>query len=256
MQSNYKQDIISLSKLPSNSNCFDCNLNNPEWISINNGIFLCLTCAGYHRNLGLIISKIKSILLDTWSLKEYNLLKNSGNQRLKLFMKKYDIDLNEKIEIKYKHKIIQYYRDLIKAENDNLNLPEELSKEEAKQLIKDNIKSEEQIKNINNEHIISNGTSIPFVKKKNGIFQKVKNFFKNDSKKPQETNKKQKKLYNNNNYKNIKNEYNSHYKDNKSFIYEYNINNYFYQNALGGNLLTQNQMNIHKYLAESKYDDS
>lgn len=37
-----------------------------HWASINNGIFLCLNCAGEHRGYGVSISYIRSITIDTW----------------------------------------------------------------------------------------------------------------------------------------------------------------------------------------------
>ena len=39
----------------------------PRWASRNLGIFLCIRCAGIHRNLGVHISKVKSVNLDTWT---------------------------------------------------------------------------------------------------------------------------------------------------------------------------------------------
>lgn len=37
-----------------------------HWASINNGIFLCLNCAGEHRGLGVSISYMRSATIDTW----------------------------------------------------------------------------------------------------------------------------------------------------------------------------------------------
>lgn len=39
----------------------------PRWASWNLGIFLCIRCAGIHRNLGVHISRVKSVNLDTWT---------------------------------------------------------------------------------------------------------------------------------------------------------------------------------------------
>ncbi len=38
----------------------------PRWVSINIGVFLCITCSGGHRSLGVHISKIRSVDLDLW----------------------------------------------------------------------------------------------------------------------------------------------------------------------------------------------
>ena len=44
-----------------NNKCFECNSNDPKWVSINNGIFICINCAGAHRNLGVHLSRVKSL---------------------------------------------------------------------------------------------------------------------------------------------------------------------------------------------------
>lgn len=43
------------------------SLPGPRWASWNLGIFVCIRCAGIHRNLGVHISKVKSVNLDQWT---------------------------------------------------------------------------------------------------------------------------------------------------------------------------------------------
>ena len=53
-----------------NKYCVDCDSKGPRWASWNLGIFLCIRCAGIHRNLGVHISRVKSVNLDSWKPKE------------------------------------------------------------------------------------------------------------------------------------------------------------------------------------------
>lgn len=64
-----------------NKYCVDCDAKGPRWASWNLGIFLCIRCAGIHRNLGVHISKVKSVNLDTWTPEQIACLQQMGNSR-------------------------------------------------------------------------------------------------------------------------------------------------------------------------------
>lgn len=44
-----------------------CSVSGPRWASWNLGVFMCIRCAGIHRNLGVHISRVKSVNLDQWT---------------------------------------------------------------------------------------------------------------------------------------------------------------------------------------------
>eukprot|EP01083_Nonionella_stella_P098861 278086_1 len=47
-----------------NKQCADCGKKEPEWVSINTGVVICIGCCGIHRGLGTHISKVRSLILD------------------------------------------------------------------------------------------------------------------------------------------------------------------------------------------------
>ncbi|XP_078486970.1 zinc finger protein ArfGAP-2 isoform X2 [Ciona intestinalis] len=50
-----------------NKFCADCLAKGPRWVSWNLGVLLCIRCSGIHRSLGVHISRVKSVNLDTWT---------------------------------------------------------------------------------------------------------------------------------------------------------------------------------------------
>src|SRR3990167_5635838 len=58
----------------------------PEWISINLGGVICITCSGIHRQLGTHISKIRSTTLDSWDKELKKLVLALGNKLCNSFL--------------------------------------------------------------------------------------------------------------------------------------------------------------------------
>ncbi|KAL6899447.1 hypothetical protein ACP4OV_006105 [Aristida adscensionis] len=58
-------DIFNILKnIPGNDSCAECRSPDPDWASLNLGILICIECSGAHRNLGVHISKVRSLRLD------------------------------------------------------------------------------------------------------------------------------------------------------------------------------------------------
>lgn len=86
----------------------------PRWSSWNLGIFLCIRCAGIHRNLGVHISKVKSVNLDSWTPEQVGSIQNMGNSKARAVYEanlpdnfrrpQADTALESFIRAKYEHK--------------------------------------------------------------------------------------------------------------------------------------------------------
>ncbi|XP_065870153.1 ADP-ribosylation factor GTPase-activating protein AGD4-like isoform X1 [Euphorbia lathyris] len=72
---------VTLRKIPGNDLCAECSAPDPDWASLNLGVLLCIECSGVHRNLGVHISKVRSLTLDVkvWEPTILNLFHALGN---------------------------------------------------------------------------------------------------------------------------------------------------------------------------------
>ncbi|KAI5478375.1 hypothetical protein MNV49_005226 [Pseudohyphozyma bogoriensis] len=73
--------LKAMLKRPENKLCADCKRNDPRWASTNLGCFMCIRCSGIHRGMGVHITRIKSVDLDTWSPEQIENVQRWGNAR-------------------------------------------------------------------------------------------------------------------------------------------------------------------------------
>jgi len=84
----YKEEKLrdkmhDLMRIAGNNICVECGDKDPEWASVSLGIYMCITCSGIHRNLGVHISRVKSLFLDNWKREELEFLRDNGNAKSK-----------------------------------------------------------------------------------------------------------------------------------------------------------------------------
>lgn len=82
-----------------------------------------MNCAALHRALGVYVSLVRSLSMDTWSEKQLRMMALGGNKKMKEFLTKYDLN-EEPVQQKYCTQAVQYYRILLRSESENIPLKE------------------------------------------------------------------------------------------------------------------------------------
>lgn len=105
--------------LPGNDKCVDCNNVAPQWASISYGALVCLECSGQHRSLGVHLSFVRSVVMDSWTQKQIAAMERSGgNANLVEFFAARGINKSMKIATKYNTKQAAYYKDRLSQDLD------------------------------------------------------------------------------------------------------------------------------------------
>ena len=75
--------VLAALEIEGNDVCFDCDRSvvGDEWLSAQHGTVHCIQCAGVHRSLGVHVSFVRSLRLDTLKAAELIALQLGGNAK-------------------------------------------------------------------------------------------------------------------------------------------------------------------------------
>uniref|UniRef100_A0AC35U6D1 Arf-GAP with coiled-coil, ANK repeat and PH domain-containing protein 2 n=1 Tax=Rhabditophanes sp. KR3021 TaxID=114890 RepID=A0AC35U6D1_9BILA len=86
-----REFYIQTRQLAGNTICCDCGCVDAKWISINLGIIICIECSGVHRSLGVQVSKVRSLTMDSLDCQQQDVMLSLGNKTVNsIFMEHYD----------------------------------------------------------------------------------------------------------------------------------------------------------------------
>ncbi|KAJ4294188.1 Zn finger-containing GTPase- Activating Protein for ARF [Kalmusia sp. IMI 367209] len=138
-----RSKLLEIQKTNENNRCVDCNAPSPQWASPKLGIFMCLSCSGVHRGLGVHISFIRSITMDAFKGSELARMAAGGNKPFQEFFNTHSSNTKDgkmfdtsSIQERYDSEAGDEWKERLscKVENrefDKSNLPKRLPKKET-----------------------------------------------------------------------------------------------------------------------------
>ena len=105
-------------QMDGNMQCVECSAASPQWASVSYGTLFCLKCSGQHRSLGVHLSFVRSMQMDSWTDKQIQTLRVGGNKNMKAFFEQYQVPKTLSIKEKYNTVQAEAYRERIVALRD------------------------------------------------------------------------------------------------------------------------------------------
>jgi len=110
-----------------NNICCDTGSAEPQWASPSYGIYISIEAAGVHRSLGVKVSRVLSITMDSWKPLHLKMMQLGGNKRFMDFLKEQRVPDNMPIRLKYMTCAADWYRRNLLAMAEGSAPPEPLA---------------------------------------------------------------------------------------------------------------------------------
>ncbi|RLN70148.1 hypothetical protein BBJ28_00022253 [Nothophytophthora sp. Chile5] len=95
--------------------CVDCDAPYPQWATVSYGTFMCLECSGRHRGLGVHISFVRSVTMDSWTDKQVLQMQKGGNEAFREAFATAGVPTDLSISEKYNTPQAEAYRQRLTA---------------------------------------------------------------------------------------------------------------------------------------------
>ncbi|SCV67966.1 BQ2448_87 [Microbotryum intermedium] len=112
-----KAVLLDLMKDGENKLCVECATPHPQWCSLSYGTYLCLSCSGIHRSLGVHISFVRSTSMDKFTPAQLERMKAGGNAKWRQWIEASpEYEKRMSIPDKYNTHAAAQFRDKLLAE--------------------------------------------------------------------------------------------------------------------------------------------
>jgi len=125
-------DLAVVKTLPGNDKCAECGQKQPQWASVSFGTVFCLECSGVHRSLGVHISFVRSIAMDSWTPTQLAVMKAGGNAKCASYLSSKGINSSLPIQQKYNSGPAKLYKLVLKARAEGKPEPTSLPAEKPR----------------------------------------------------------------------------------------------------------------------------
>ena len=91
---------------------------------------MCLECSGRHRSLGVHISFVRSVTMDSWSEKQIRTMEFGGNQKFNSFLLQHNTAKETPIHSKYTSYGARLFKERLNAELEGREPPSEIAQDD------------------------------------------------------------------------------------------------------------------------------